>query len=304
MEEKITHQEIVQFLKSERRPSIAVVAGCGSLQSLGILALFEYLESMHIPIDAIFGCSAGATACALWGAGADIKEIITEIEEYMEAEGNILEKLNYKTLAGMLGLPVPFTSDMALFHGDNIYNLCRSHFGNKKVEDCRVPFAIQATDLLTGEGVIIEEGPLDEAVYASCALYPYFPPIEINNRLLVDGGYSDPLPVLMPIRRRFDIIIVMSVGVKLTSPPDDFVSHAVYFFNQVNGHVESAHQGISALTHDYEVVFIHHGFDKVTNIWRTDQLAWIMDEAKNVVRSYEDYIFSVISKFYKINRSF
>jgi len=76
-------------------------------------------------------------------------------------------------------------------------------------EDVQIPLKIIATDMMTGEKVILSEGRIWDAVRASLAIPLIFPPWELDGRLLIDGGVSDPLPIDVAIQEGADIIIAM-----------------------------------------------------------------------------------------------
>jgi NTE family protein len=67
--------------------------------------------------------------------------------------------------------------------------------GEKNIEDLAIPFAAIACDIATGERIVLDKGPLTPAVRASSAFPAVFPPVEIDGRLLIDGGIIDNLPV-------------------------------------------------------------------------------------------------------------
>src|SRR5690606_257999 len=66
---------------------------------------------------------------------------------------------------------------------------------DKDFKDCQIPFAVPALDIQTGDEILITEGSLRQAVYASCSLPGFFPPVEHQGRLLADAGVIGPVPV-------------------------------------------------------------------------------------------------------------
>jgi NTE family protein len=88
----------------------------------------------------------------------------------------------------------------------------RSVFGDLRIEDLKIPFAVVATDLDTGEAVVIREGSLVEALRASTAIPGIFRPVRWRGRILVDGGMVEPVPVQPCRELGAEIVIGVDVG--------------------------------------------------------------------------------------------
>jgi len=94
-----------------------------------------------------------------------------------------------------------------------------------RIEDLKLPFAAVATDIRTGERIILNSGPLARAVRASCALPGVFQPVEMNGNLLVDGGVLESLPVPSAKSLGANITIAVDVGVRVKDiQATDFVT--------------------------------------------------------------------------------
>jgi NTE family protein len=95
-------------------------------------------------------------------------------------------------------------------------------FVNKKIpavniESLKIPFAAVATDLNRGTRVVLDHGPLARAIRASCAIPGVFQPVELQNRLLVDGGTVDNLPVAVAREKGADIVIAVDISQNVTN---------------------------------------------------------------------------------------
>ena len=82
-------------------------------------------------------------------------------------------------------------------------------YGETTFQEARIPLHLVATDMKTGESVVLSEGRLQDAARASVAIPVLLAPWPVNGRLLFDGGASDPLPVSVAIREGCDIILAM-----------------------------------------------------------------------------------------------
>jgi NTE family protein len=93
-----------------------------------------------------------------------------------------------------------------------VKELVRIFTQNKNIEQLEIPVAIVATDLITGEKVVFKSGPIADAVRASIAIPGIFVPEKWNNRILVDGGVSDRVPVSVVKEMGADIVIAVDVS--------------------------------------------------------------------------------------------
>ncbi len=164
-----------------QRPGIGIALDSGGAKGGAHLGLFQTFEENSIPVDIIAGSSAGAFAGAVYATGKtqEVLEIITDMK-LRESFGYYLDPV-FPT-SGLLG-------------GKRIRAFMENLFGDLKIEDLPVRFIAVATDLLTGETVAIEKGPVVDAVMASISMPGIFKPVIHMGRLLTDGGVSDPLPL-------------------------------------------------------------------------------------------------------------
>jgi NTE family protein len=104
---------------------------------------------------------------------------------------------------------------MGFITGKRVKEFVRLFTHNKRIEELKLPIAIVATDLKTGEKVVFRKGPIAEAVRASISIPGIFIPEKIDGRLLVDGGVIERVPVTVAKELGADIVIGVDVsGVK------------------------------------------------------------------------------------------
>src|SRR5206468_27236 len=87
-------------------------------------------------------------------------------------------------------------------------------FGSRQFEDLRIPLAVVATDLSSGEPVVFTQGNLVDAIRASCAFPGLFEPVEIGTRCLADGGLVAPVPTEAARSMGAQTVIGVSVGLQ------------------------------------------------------------------------------------------
>lgn len=186
-----------------RRKKIGLALGSGAARGLAHVGVLAVLQKEGIPIDMIAGTSAGAIAGALYAHSADTEQMIKQAAE-----------LGWKKIAPLIDPSLPKTG---LMKGKKIKNLLASYIGgNIKFSDLKIPFACVATDIDTGEEVVIDRGSVPEAIRASISVPAIFTVVKRGDRYLVDGGLVNPVPVSVVKRMGADFIIAVNVMPEVT----------------------------------------------------------------------------------------
>jgi NTE family protein len=183
-------------LKSTR-PKIALVLGGGGARGLAHIGVLKVIEENAIPIDIVVGTSIGALIGGLYVSG--LKAI--QIEE-------IALPIDKKFIFKMLSPSLPTSG---FVDGTNIRNYLKTLLGDFVIEQSKCVFAAVAADLKTGKEVILKRGNIIDAIMASIAIPILFKPVMYQNRLLCDGGLTNPLPVSVARRLGADIVIAVNV---------------------------------------------------------------------------------------------
>ena len=177
---------------SSGRPRIGVALGGGFARGIAHLGVLGVFEQEHIPVDYLAGTSAGAMLAIAYASGYPIPEIVAQARATRFKDfGNW--KLSWLGLA----------SNQKLEHYP------RKYLGVSMFEDLRIPLAIAATDLGTGEPVYFTRGPLGPALRASCAYPGMFVPVELEGRTFVDGFLAAAVPVDAARKMGADIVIAV-----------------------------------------------------------------------------------------------
>ncbi len=215
------------------RPRIGLVLSGGGARGAAHVGVIRKLEEMQIPIDAIAGTSMGAVVGGLYAAGLsgdEIERVFRELDwqevirdraprrerayRRKQDDRNILAKgaLGVNTTAGVV-LP------LGLVQGHKITQVLRD--ATVRVADVHdfdqlpTPFRALATDLETGEAVVMGQGDLVTVLRASMSAPGVLTPVERDGRLLVDGGLVDNLPVELAQSMGVDRLIVVDVSFPL-----------------------------------------------------------------------------------------
>lgn len=170
----------------------------GAARGMAHIGVLEVLRAEGIPIDFIAGTSAGAVAGAIYARNQDINQI----KKDALAPG-------WKKFAPLIDPSFPKTG---FIKGEKIKGLLSTYLGgNLKFSDLKIPFACVATDIETGEEVIIDQGSVLEAIRASISIPGIFTLVKREKRYLVDGGLTTPVPVQVARRMGADFIIAVNV---------------------------------------------------------------------------------------------
>lgn len=176
------------------KPQIALVLGAGSARGLSHIGVIQVLLENNIPFHLLVGSSMGAMIGGIYASGADI---------YMLAR--MVEYMNHGVLYDV-NLP-----RMGFMAGRKISNFLELMTKNKTFAELDIPLLVVATDLITGETVVIEEGSVAQAIRASISIPGVFRPVRDGERVLVDGAVTDRLPVRVAQEWGADIIIAVDV---------------------------------------------------------------------------------------------
>lgn len=186
----------------QRAPAGLVLAlGGGGARGLAHIGVLEVLAERGLPVRAVVGTSIGAEIGAFLASGMSVAEM-TSVARSLD-----------RTL--VLRLFFPDLQAGGLVSGDRIVSWLADKLGAARVEDLALPFAAVATDLETGEEVVLDRGPLVEAVRASVSLPGTLAPFRLGGRLLVDGGVVNQVPA--DVARRLHGGPVLAVAVHASS---------------------------------------------------------------------------------------
>lgn len=214
---------------AQERPRIGLVLGGGGARGAAHIGVLEVLERLRIPVDCVAGTSMGALVAGAWAAGlspAEMRERLAEADwNDMFVDSPDFDELDLRTkrLAqrflpgtetgvtprGLVGPPgVVSGQKIKLFFNQ----LVRADIAEPQLEKLPLPVSIIATDIATGERVVLREGSLTQAMRASMAVPGLLAPLELNGRKLIDGGLVDNVPV-REVRERCDAEVVIAVNV-------------------------------------------------------------------------------------------
>ncbi len=173
--------------------TIGLALGSGGAAGLAHIRMIEVFEELDVRPAALSGTSIGAIIGALYAAGMDAEGMRELFEEF---GGSALDPFsNDDDLdIGLTDLLKIDFDDGSVFDPDGFFELVGEHIDARDFGDLDIPLKVVATNYWDGETVVLEEGDLFEALKASMAVPGLFAPVKRDDKLLIDGGTSNPLP--------------------------------------------------------------------------------------------------------------
>jgi NTE family protein len=230
-----------------KRPKVGLALSGGSALGLSQIGILKVLERENIPIDYIAGTSMGGIIGGLFACGYSASELedIALKTDWMDLLSDTPARLSLllterEEREGVL-LKIRFNRfkpyfPQALTSGQKISNLftnltMRANLKAKlNFDQLQIPFRAVATDLVTGNEVILSSGDLAEAIRATIAIPLAFTPVERGRMLLADGGLVDPVPVEVVKNMGADIVIAVNTSSQLL--PLDKIGNPVNLVSQ------------------------------------------------------------------------
>jgi len=200
------------FIVWDRPPHprhVGLVLGGGAARGFAHVGVLLALEEHKVPIHYIAGTSSGALAGGLFAAGVSAARLNALVRELKWSSISSLS-LPMLLLSSLSHSPVSLP--LGFFDLDRLIDWTEQVVGGPMTFDqLRLPFAAIATDIVTGQMVIMNEGQLAPALRASCTVPGIFTPYRRNGRLLVDGGSINNLPVAAVQQMGAEYIIAVNL---------------------------------------------------------------------------------------------
>lgn len=173
--------------------------GGGAVLGAAHIGVVRAIEELEINVEYIAGTSIGALVGVFYAFGKkweDIEEIALELD-WIDISGVSLSRYG-------------------LLSNEKLGELIIKHLGDKQIEDADVPLAIITTDITNGEKVIFEKGSVADAIMASMCIPGIFKPVELNGKMLVDGGVIENVPISSARELGAEYIIGVDLNAKHT----------------------------------------------------------------------------------------
>jgi len=183
--------------------TVSLVLGSGGARGYAHIGVIRALEERGYNIKGIAGCSMGALVGGFYAAGK-----LDVFEEWVRS-------LNYFEVLKLVDISL--LSDGAI-RGDKVFGRVAELLDGVDIEDLNIDYTAVATDLTHQKEVWFSSGLLHDAIRASCAIPSVILPVVSGNRLLVDGGVLNPLPIAASISTHADAIFAVDLSAEVPMP--------------------------------------------------------------------------------------
>jgi NTE family protein len=194
------------------QPKIGLALGGGAARGLAHIVVLEAFDEMGIKPDFIAGCSIGALLGAAYASGLSAAEIREHALSVLGTPGKAARQLFWPGGDRQTSKPfnLSFSKPISL-NGLGLVQLVSPPGMAKNVEDTKIPLVISTTDFYAASEVTIEAGDLEAAVAASIAIPGLISAPKLDGRILVDGAYTNPVPMDQVRRKGYDLLIAVDV---------------------------------------------------------------------------------------------
>jgi NTE family protein len=183
--------------QSTHRPKIGLALGSGSARGLAHIGVTRALKDAGIHVDYVAGTSIGAAIGAVYASG--------KLDSLQDA----YLAMDWKKIAYFFDVVFPKSG---IIDGKKVTDFMRDYVHSDNIEELPLPFKAVATELNSGEEVVLETGDVIDAVRASISVPGMFTPVRRDGRVLVDGGLVNPVPVNVVRAMGADIVIAVDIN--------------------------------------------------------------------------------------------
>ena len=206
---------------------VGLALGGGAARGLAHLGVLKVLEENEIPVDLIVGTSIGALIGGVYATTRNAATTIQRFRDFSNSSAFKRARFDFLKESREAG-PRLLYNFMSLVKKGIFYSFSMAKtswisaqqfehdinalLDDVAIENTPIPFTATATDINTGEEVLLTHGSLRRAVSASSAVPGLIPPRPLDGRLLVDGGWTTKIPVLPALRLGADVVIAVDVS--------------------------------------------------------------------------------------------
>ena len=231
---KVSAQQVNASLPptTKKRPKIGLVLSGGGARGFAHVGVLKVLEENHIPVDYITGASMGALIGGLYATGRtpdEMEKLIETLDWDKLLRGKpAFDDLTYRRKQDRRNLPgaislggkkanlrLPSSLNPGHEIGLEIDHLMLPYGDNTDFDKLPIPFRCVATDLVNAETVVLKSGSLAEALRATMAIPAVFAPVELNGKILADGGILNNIPTDVAKDMGADVILVVNIETQL-----------------------------------------------------------------------------------------
>jgi NTE family protein len=210
-----------------KRKRLGLALGGGGARGITHVGVLRVFEEESIPVDIIVGTSIGSLVGAAYAIGQNTQEMEKRIEEFLnsptfqESALKDIKEIQDTKKSGFTGKIHAFFRNrlllaqsmfrLGMLGSEEFQAMIDFFVPDIQIQDTQIPYRAVATDLVSGQSVVMSEGPLRRAVMASCAVPGAVPPVEVNGMLLSDGGSISIVPTMVAREEGADFVVAVSI---------------------------------------------------------------------------------------------
>ncbi len=275
-------------MKIKESKTISLALGSGGARGYAHIGVIETLESQRYEIKSIAGSSMGALIGGLYAA--------RKLQEFKEW----ILTLNYYDIYKLLNLSLV---DGGLVDAEKVFDKIKALVGDINIEDLPIQYKAVATNLNTQETVVFYKGKLIDAIRASIAIPTIFVPVYDDDKILVDGGVLNPLPINLIAEDTTDLKIAVNLDANIKNKyiievPKEQLSREEVLYQEFNSLLNKAEtllpkklpKRLSLIAEKYRINWIANKEVKIESNNKQD--------ISSILRMTLDSAQSVLSKYY------
>jgi len=273
---------------------ISLVIGSGGIKCAAAIGMWRVLQEEGISVDSIVGCSGGTLYGAFIANNAQVDIMHEHSRTLWTSE--IMQGYMANLKASKDGT-LRFNERSGLVDDSVLNTNVKNVYGELKFSDLKIPFKIVATEMMSGEKVILSEGSVFDAIRASIAIPLIFPPWEVNGRLLIDGAASNPLPIDVAIQDGADIIIAMGFPLSYRKRFRSMTAVQEQLNSIYMNNILTSTYAFYNLAHHAEIFPIIPEFDGALSMFDVDKIPDVIERGAQATQKQLPHIKRLLANF-------
>jgi NTE family protein len=261
---------------------VTLVIGSGGVKCAAAIGLWEVLLEEGIDVGSVVGCSGGSLYCAAIADAMSVDEMKSLSTSLWT--GDVMQGYRENLKASKDGT-LRFTDRSGLVDDGVLNDNLERIYGDLRFDALRMPLKIVATDLHLGEKVVLSRGLVRDAIRASIAIPLIFPPWELDGRLLIDGGASDPLPIDVAIQDGAEIIIAMGFTLSYRSRFRSMTAVQEQLTSIYANNILNASYAFHNLAHHAEIFPVMPELDEQVSMFDVDKIPSVIERGAEATRA-------------------
>lgn len=276
----------------KKTPRLALVIGSGGIKCAAAIGMWRIFQEKNLKISSVIACSGGSLYGTLIANGVDVN--------YMQEQSKVLWTSDIMqgytaNLKASKDGTLRFNERSGLVDDTLLNKNLLEVFGDLVFDELQLPLKIAATDMLTGEKVILSQGKVFDAIRASLAIPIVFPPWEVDGRLLTDGAASNPLPIDVAIQDGADIIVAMGFTLDFRSRFRSMTAVQEQLNSIYMNNILTSTYAFYNLAHHAEIFPIIPEFDMPLTMFDVDKIPDIIERGEQATLVQLPHIQQLIS---------